>query len=173
MKASPKAILLCGKICSGKSYYAERLRVQEHAVILSCDALTFALFDGNLGEAHDAMSERIWQYLYARSLDILEAGVSVILEWGFWTKENRTAARQFYESRGIPCEFHYVEVPEEVWRQNIAERNRRVLAGTAKDAYYVDDGLLAKLEAAFEIPERDEMDIWYENCRELPGNTLE
>ena len=51
-----KAMLICGRICSGKSHYAALLHDRENAVILSCDELTFALFDGQLGEAHDRIS---------------------------------------------------------------------------------------------------------------------
>ena len=32
-----KVILICGKICSGKTYYARQLRDQYNAVILSTD----------------------------------------------------------------------------------------------------------------------------------------
>lgn len=39
-----KVILICGKICSGKSTYAEQLRVQNNAVVLSTDEITLALF---------------------------------------------------------------------------------------------------------------------------------
>ncbi|MBQ7004119.1 MAG: ATP-binding protein [Oscillospiraceae bacterium] len=163
MNHEPKVILLCGKIASGKTHYAAALREREKAVILSCDALTFALFDGNLGDAHDTMSKRIWQYLYARSLDLLAVGVSVILDWGFWTKADRMAACAFYKSHGIPCELHYVDTPTDVHRQFLAERNRAVQAGEAADSYYVDEGLWAKCEAAFEIPEPDEIDVRYEN----------
>ena len=32
-----KVILICGKICGGKSYYAKHLKEQHNAVILSTD----------------------------------------------------------------------------------------------------------------------------------------
>ena len=39
-----KVILICGKICSGKSYYARKLKEKEHAVILSRDEMTYVIF---------------------------------------------------------------------------------------------------------------------------------
>ena len=36
-----KIIAICGKICSGKTYYAQSLKDKENAVILSCDELTW------------------------------------------------------------------------------------------------------------------------------------
>lgn len=32
-----KIIAICGKICSGKTYYSKELNIREKAVILSCD----------------------------------------------------------------------------------------------------------------------------------------
>ena len=58
-----KIIAICGKICCGKTYYANQIKVKENAVILSCDELTKELFDNDLGEKHDEMALRIWSYL--------------------------------------------------------------------------------------------------------------
>ncbi len=79
----PKIIALCGKICCGKTYYANRIKEKEHAVILNCDELTNELFDNDLGEKHDEMALRIWAYLQKKSVDIVHAGSSVILDWDF------------------------------------------------------------------------------------------
>lgn len=41
----PKVILICGKIASGKSFYAIKIKNKEKVIILNTDELTFALFD--------------------------------------------------------------------------------------------------------------------------------
>lgn len=164
MNKMPKAILICGKICCGKSYYTEALRVRENAVVLSCDEICFALFDGKLGERHDEITLRIRNYFYKKSLEILRAGTSVILEWGFWSKADRKVARDFFESQGIRCEFHYVDVSDEDWAKNIAERNKKVAEGSCS-AYYFDEGLAQKLSGLFEVPDPSEIDVWHKNTR--------
>ena len=45
----PKVIMTCGKICSGKSTYAQKLRLEYSAVILSVDEITLALFGNEAG----------------------------------------------------------------------------------------------------------------------------
>ncbi len=35
-----KIIAICGKICCGKTYYANQIKEKEKAIILSCDELT-------------------------------------------------------------------------------------------------------------------------------------
>lgn len=44
-----KVILICGKICSGKSRYAYQIKQQENAVILSRDEATDDLTDNAQG----------------------------------------------------------------------------------------------------------------------------
>lgn len=159
-----KAILICGKICSGKTFYTEQLRTESNAVVLSCDEIVFALFDGKLGDGHDEMTARIQKYFYQKSLEILNAGTNVILEWGFWQKAWRSEARDFFEKHGISYEFHYVDISDTDWQQNISERNKKVAEGD-NTAYYLDEGLMEKLQSLFEVPDRSEIDVWYLNER--------
>ena len=157
-----KVIMLCGKIASGKSVYAKRICKQENAVMLSVDELVLSILRGDLGENHDQITDRIQAYLFEKSVEIINAGTNVLLDWGFWTRERRSAARAFYRAREIKCEFHYIDVPDQVWHRNIESRNRAVLAGETS-AYYVDEGLMMKLESLFETPEKEEIDVWFVN----------
>ena len=51
-----KVILICGKIASGKSYYAKQLKNKENAIILNTDELTYAMFDNEQGENYMQLS---------------------------------------------------------------------------------------------------------------------
>lgn len=153
-----KVYMMCGKICSGKSTYAAKLRQMHRAAVLSVDEITLALFGQNAGEQHDTYVERAEAYLYRKSLELTEAGISVILDWGFWTKAERRYAREFYAAHQVECELHYLEISPEEWQRRIAKRNADILAHRT-DAYYVDAGLAAKFEAIFEPPEADEISV--------------
>ena len=155
----PKVIMTCARICSGKTTYANRLRKELGAVVLSVDEITLALFGQDAGEMHDTYVERAEKYLYEKSLDILEIGVDVILDWGFWQKSERQHAREFYASHGIKCEFHYIDLTDDEWNKRLHKRNAAVLAGETS-AYYVDEGLAAKFGGMFEKPARDEIEVW-------------
>ena len=161
-----KVIAICGKICCGKSYYAAKLQEKEKAVILSCDELTKDLFDNDLGEKHDEMALRIWAYFKKKSVELVKAGCTVILDWGFWSRANRRALREYYREQDIPCEWHYIEVEDETWKRNIEERNHRVLSGQGGSDYYLDEGLMGKLNSLWEEPEKEEIDVWYRLVRE-------
>ncbi|MBR1392763.1 MAG: ATP-binding protein [Ruminococcus sp.] len=150
-----KIYMMCGRICSGKSTYAERLRREHRAVTLSVDEITLALFDGDAGDKHDEYVERAESYLYAKSLEIVECGINVVLDWGFWTKAERDYAREFYGSRGIDHEFFYIDITDTEWKKRIAKRNAAVTEGSIS-AYFVDEGLAEKFRRMFEPPSPDE-----------------
>lgn len=154
-----KVILICGKICSGKSTYAEKLRTQHKAVLLSVDEISLAIFGQYIGEKHDEYVTNIQNYLFLKSLEILESDINVILDWGFWQKEDRDHAKQFYSSRNINTEFHYIDVYDDTWAYRLNKRNAAILAKETS-AYFVDENLAKKFGAIFERPTEDEIDVW-------------
>ena len=153
-----KVILICGKLCSGKSTYAEALCTRRKAVLLSVDEIMLALFGQYAGDKHDEYAQKTKAYLFEKSLKILSAGTDVVLDWGFWTKEDRDYAKVFYSARGVTCELHYIDISDEVWRTRLRQRNHAVSVGEA-NAYFVDEDLAAKFDAIFEPPEKDEIDV--------------
>lgn len=152
----PKVLIMCGKICSGKSTYAEKLKLENKAVILSVDELTLALFENQAGEKLDFYVEKLKEYFLKKSLDIVEAGADVILDWGFWTKKERDYAREFYNSRNISYQFYYMNVGIDEWKKRILKRNQEIKREQL-EAYPIDKGLLSKVEKMFEEPDRKEL----------------
>lgn len=155
----PKAILICGKLCSGKTTYAKKLQGKSKGVTLSVDELMLSLLEPYLGDKHEHYTFKAQKYLFDKSLEILAAGCDVILDWGFWTRRSREYAKEFYLSRGVLCEFHYIAIDDDTWRARIKERNDAVSAGQT-DAYYVDGNLTEKFESMFEPPLDNEINVW-------------
>ena len=153
-----KVIMTCGRICSGKSTYTEQLRIKNKAVVLSVDEITLALFEHDVGEKHDEYVEKAERYLFDKSVEIIETGIDVILDWGFWTKAERDFAREFYRSKNIENEFHYINISNEEWKKRIEKRNSLISQGKIS-AYYVDEGLMKKVDVIFEAPSDDEVDL--------------
>ena len=156
-----KIILICGKIASGKSYYANQLKETEHAVILSVDELTFDMFDNEQGELYDDRAKRAQQYLLKKSIEFVKAGCNVILDWGFWQRDFRIKIEQHLQSNDITTQWHYVDVDEVSWEKNIKERNTRIEQGQGGSDFYVDEGLKQKLLSYWDEPTKDEIDVWH------------
>ena len=156
-----KVIIVCGKICSGKSYYSRKLKEELNAVIISPDEATYDLIKNEQGEFYNIFSDRLIKYLTKKVGEIAKAGANVIFERGLWSKQERKNAREYYKNNGIDCEIHYVCVDDETWKKNIAERNQRVLDGNGGSDFYLDEGLMKKLESKWEEPTDDEVDVIY------------
>lgn len=156
-----KLLCICGKIGCGKTYYANRLKEQEHAVILSTDEVTYDLTNNKQGEDYDEFARRVNLYLRKKAVEIVNAGCTVILDWGFWVKENRNEIKEYAKEHKILLEMHYIDIDDTTWYENIEERNSKVLAGNGGSSFYVDEGLLKKVSSIFEIPQKEEIDVWH------------
>lgn len=156
-----KLLCICGKIGCGKTYYANRLKEQEHAVILSTDEVTYDLTNNKQGDGYDEFAIRVNLYLRKKAVEIVNAGCTVILDWGFWTKENRKEIKRYGENNGVLVEMHYIDIDDKTWYENIEKRNNEVISGNGGSSFYVNEGLLNKVSSLFEIPEKEEIDIWY------------
>ena len=118
-----KVILICGKICSGKSYYARKLKEKEHAVILSRDEMTYELINNEQGEFYNIFSERVNHYLRKKTVEIVHAGANVILDWGFWTNKGRKEISKFFKQNDVSYEWHYMALYRCIIRQ-VANSNK-------------------------------------------------
>ena len=61
--------LICGKICSGKSWYARQLRKRLNAVIFSTDEATWDLIDNEQGEFYNVFAARVNRYLRKKAAE--------------------------------------------------------------------------------------------------------
>lgn len=165
---STKVILICGKICCGKSTYAKQLQKKERAVVLSCDEIMLSLFDEYLGNDHERMSQATQHYLFKKSLEFLEIGVSVILDWGFWTAESRNEARAYYRLHDVQCETHYIDVADSLWFRLIAERNEKTDKNKPQN-YRIDHALQQKCLNLFEEPSPEEIILTLKNHQYDPS----
>lgn len=156
-----KVYLICGKICSGKSYYANSLKDKYNAVILSIDEVTFDLMNNEQGELYNAFAKKANCYLKKKAVEICKAGANVVLDWGFWTKNSRNEMSDYLEANNVAYEWHYVDVDDKAWKRNIDERNNIIQTENSSSDFYIDEGLLNKSILLFETPNKNEIDVWY------------
>ena len=162
-----KVILICGKICSGKSYYASQIKEKENAIILSTDEVTYDLTNNEQGDNYEEFAKKVNAYLMKKTVELVKIGCNVILDWGFWTKINRQEITNYFKTHNIKTEWHYIDIDDETWHYNIEERNKKVIEGIGGSAFYVDEGLFNKILSMFEIPDRSEMDIIHKVDRKI------
>lgn len=152
--------LICGTISSGKTTYARHMMEKSPALLLSVDEVTLALSSVIPPESHDLTTPLVKQWLMDKAREALAAGLDVIFDWGFWKKDERAEYEGLLSAENIPHVWHYIDISNERWEEQIAKRNAAVLQGETS-AYFVDDGLKAKCVSWFEPPCREEIDVWY------------
>lgn len=155
-----KVILVCGKICSGKSVYSSKLKEEQGCVVLSCDEIIMPIEKYLCGD-YDEMAAVFKNYFCNKACEIVSAGANVIVEFGLWQKAERKSVKEFFSQRNIRTELHYVKVSDEIWEKHIEKRNKQVQLGLT-EAYYMDEGLKNKVLGLFEEPSDDEIDVLIE-----------
>ena len=152
-------ILVCGRVCAGKTTYAKRLAREIGAVRLNADELMKPLFGEYLGNRHEEVLRQVTALLLEKAAECYENGVNVILDLGFWQRGMRKQAERFFEARGIRIQWHYLKIEDAEWKRRITKRNERILASGSKTDYLIDENIIQKFEDPADEPLPGEMTI--------------
>src|SRR5215207_6945841 len=105
---------MVGLPCSGKTTLAKKLEQERSALRLTPDEWQVALFGQDAEEPeHDARHSLIEAMLWKIASRALELGTNVILDFGFWAREEREDYRQRAKDLGASSEVHFPDVPAE------------------------------------------------------------
>ncbi len=150
-----RLILICGLPGSGKTTLAKKLAPEAPAVRLCPDEWKHDLgIDYYDEDRRVRLEKRLWQL----GEELLGLGQSVILENGFWAREERDELRLAARNLGVAVELHYLEVPvDELWRR-LEIRNKEAKPGTAP----IKREDLDKWTQQFEAPDADELALFDE-----------
>ncbi|MDN2671292.1 ATP-binding protein [Janthinobacterium sp. SUN026] len=123
--ASPTLHLVCGKIASGKSTLTTRLAAAPHTVRISEDSLLAQLYPGQIASLADyaACAARLRAAIAPLALQMLQAGVSVVLDFPANTPASRAWMRDLFQQAGTPHVLHYLDVTDEECKARLRQRN--------------------------------------------------
>ena len=123
--ASPTLHLVCGKIASGKSTLTSQLAQAPHTVRISEDSLLAQLYPGQIASLADyvACTARLRAAIAPLCLQMLQAGVSVVLDFPANTPASRAWMRDLFQQAGVPHVLHYLDVPDEECKARLRQRN--------------------------------------------------
>jgi predicted kinase len=150
-----RLMLICGLPGSGKTTLAKQLALETPAVRLCPDE-----WKHDLGiDYYDEQSRiRLEKRLWMLGQELLALGQSVILENGFWAREERDGLRLGARSLGVAVELHYLDAPlDELWRR-LEIRNQEGKPGTAP----IKREDLERWSQQFEAPDAAELALFDE-----------
>lgn len=111
--------LMVGLPGAGKTTRAAQLAAEHRALLLTPDEWMISLFDGS---QPDGKRDLLEGRLIAVALQALRLGTDVVLDFGLWSRDERSALRWLATSAGASCQVVYLPVDREVQRARIAHR---------------------------------------------------
>jgi predicted kinase len=114
-----KLLLMVGLPGAGKTTLAKELAAAHGALRLTPDEWMISLFDG---AQPDGKRDLLEGRLIALALQALQLGTNVVLDFGFWSRDERSALRWLATSAGASCQVIYLPIDKDVQRARIAHR---------------------------------------------------
>jgi predicted kinase len=149
--SSPATLLLMvGLPGAGKTTRARQLARAHRALRLTPDEWMIPLFDGTQPDGKRDVLEGL---LIAVALQALRAGTSVVLDFGLWGRDERSALRWLARSAGASCQVVYLPVDQDVQRARITHRQ----ATAPHQTFPMTEADLDRWREQFQVPDAAEL----------------
>jgi predicted kinase len=147
-------LLVCGKIAAGKSTLCARLGAAPGTVTIAEDFWLKRLFGEEMKEVADyvRVSAKLRAAMGPHVTDLLRAGLEVVLDFPGNTRATRAFWRETAEAAGARLVVHWLDVPDEVCRARLRQRN----AEGVHDFAGVTDAQFNLITRYFEAPDEAE-----------------
>jgi predicted kinase len=139
MKTEPVVYVICGFIGAGKTTFAKNLEKKTGAVRITKDEWLIRLIGNDpTVEGFEEWDHRICGLSRDVAFDLVEKGIDVILDEGFWEREQRDKIRQRIDAMGAREALYYLDTPVETIRERVAGRNNNL----TKDSFSISREML-------------------------------
>lgn len=147
--------LMVGLPCAGKTTLARKLEYECLALRLTPDEWQLRLFGQDAEDPqHNVRHALIEALLWEVASRALVLGTNVILDFGFWAREEREEYRSRAKQLGASSEVHFLDVPEEELLRRLARRN----AQRSLMAFHIPEAMMHPWIAFFQKPTLDELE---------------
>ena len=129
--SQPTLHFMCGKAGAGKSTVAAKLATAHNAIVLCEDVFLARLFAPEMNTFDDYLrySKRLKTVIEPLVVDLLLARQSVVLDFPANTMALRHWFRSIFERANVAHQLHFVDTPDHVCLERIAQRNRELPEG--------------------------------------------
>jgi predicted kinase len=153
MNAKPTVYLLCGFIGAGKTTFARKLEKRTGAVRITKDEWLIRLIghDPTI-DGYADYDRKICDLSRDVAFQLVEKGIDVIIDEGFWAKAERIALRRRIEGMGATEVLYYLDTPIETIRERVARRNTNL----TEDSFRITSEMLDNYLTYWQPPTEDE-----------------
>jgi predicted kinase len=143
--------LVCGFLGAGKTTFSVALARQRDAVRFSVDELYLRIFVGGPTYELDQQAlDRLLDALDDLWPQVVQAGVDVVLDFGFWRRKFRDDVRRRAQSTGASVQLYWLRCPDDVALARCLKRNG------SNGAFLISKQGFRELKPRFESPFADE-----------------
>lgn len=146
-----RLFVMVGLPASGKTTHAREIEAEWSALRLTPDEWMIPLFGESEADGKRDVLEGRFVWLTTRTLPL---GINVILDFGVWSREERSALRYLASSVGATCELVYVEVDEAEQRRRVATR----LDVQPESTFPISEDDLSRFRQLFQVPDPAELE---------------
>ncbi len=151
MTKPPVLFLTVGLPGTGKTTEARRIEVEQNALRLTKDEWVKALYGrNNPPSASDVIEGRLIEI----GLRALQLGINVVIDYGLWSRDERSALRMAAADLGATVQMRYFELTPAEQRSRLDRRQ----AEEPHTTWHMTDEELAAWGAAFSVPTTGELD---------------
>lgn len=154
-----RIILVCGPNGAGKTTYSVSLCKEINAIKFSIDPWMNTLFAKDITSLdYEWVIERLnrcYEQIWDVSEQVLGFGGSVVLDLGFFEKQQRQIFIDKSKTLNITPEVHYLDAPIDLRKRRVRKRNLE--KDPSVYIYDVSEAAFEYMEARFEKPDDEEM----------------
>ena len=150
--------LVFGPVGSGKTTFGRAFAAEHDAVFFCLDEWMATLFMMDAPQPITLdwalpRTQRCERQIWAVARQLLGQGSDVVLELGFFKREQRNAIRDLVRGEGFELAVHVLDVPREVRRERVRLRNQ----GSATLTVEVDDAMFDWAESYYDALDETEL----------------
>jgi predicted kinase len=153
MRRKPIVYLICGFIGAGKTTFAKKLEEETGAVRITKDEWSIRLIGNDPTiNGYAEWDRKIIGLSRDFAFYLAEKGSDVIIDEGFWEKEQRDEMRRRAGAIGARAVLYYVDTPIKTIRERVVGRNNNL----TKDSFEISREMLDGYLKYWQPPGEDE-----------------